>query len=280
MTDTSTNISVRKATPQIGAFIEDIDLTRALTGEIKAQMRAAIDENMVLFFRDQDLDRDQQVALCEVFAPATGVNTGKVLDGKVLIIEKQPNGQPGSDNTWHSDQSYKAEPPTYCVLKAVSLPSSGGDTCWASMYAAYSALSSRMQRYLEGLEAIHSGEQTARQVVESGTRGAAELDQLLKQNAPRRQPIIRTNPRDGRKALYVNPLYTIGIPDLPKEEGEAILSFLYHHLSQPLFHYRFRWEPNSIAIWDNRWTQHQALYDYRETRLMHRVASAGEPISS
>jgi taurine dioxygenase len=277
-TTAATQVSVRKATPQIGAFIEDIDLSQDLTEEVKAKLRAAIDENLVLFFRDQDLDMDHHVALCEVFAPATGVNTGITLNGKVLIIEKHPDGKPASDNIWHSDQSYKVEPPTYCVLKAVTLPSSGGDTCWASMYAAYDALSSRMQRYLDGLEAIHTGEQTARQVVESGARDASELEHLLKQNAPHRQPIVRTNPENGRKALYVNPLYTAEIPDLPREEGEAILRFLYNHISQPVFHYRFHWEPNSIAIWDNRWTQHQALYDYRETRLMHRVASAGTSI--
>jgi taurine dioxygenase len=160
------------------------------------------------------------------------------------------------------------------MLHAIQLPSNGGDTCFASMYAAYDALSPDMQRFLEPLEAVHS--------TEIVTRGMRHLTNIVRRDAPGTteseavHPVIRVHPETGRKLLFVCGNFTTRILGLTEAESDAVLAFLFAHIKLPQFQCRFRWQPNAVAFWDNRSTQHCAIPDYTERRLMHRTMIAGD----
>jgi taurine dioxygenase len=149
------------------------------------------------------------------------------------------------------------------------VPEVGGDTLFASMYAAYEALSPKMKAYLEGMQAVHDGEHVYRPLFPDADR---------KYNTSV-HPIIRTHPVTGRKSLFVNQSYVTEIVGVPKDESDAILGYLYKHVTNPNFHVRFRWRPHSVAFWDNRCTQHLAVWDYfPQTRSGYRVTVAGEAV--
>jgi taurine dioxygenase len=153
----------------------------------------------------------------------------------------------------------------------VTVPAEGGDTLFASMYAAYDALSDRMKAYLAGLTAIHEGAPYYREVNRIIGR-----DDRGRTYPVAEHPVVRTHPETGRKALYVNSMFTTQLVGVPKAEGDAVLRLLFDHVRNPQFQCRFRWEPNSIAFWDNRCTQHYAVWDYYpEVRSGYRVTVKG-----
>ena len=263
-------ITVDKLTPIIGAEIGGVDLARPSSRQMD-EIRRALAENLVVFFRDQHLSEDQHLDLGRSFGalhthPAAPHAPGRP---ELMVIHADEHSPRANGEGWHSDVSCDPEPPMGSILYIRRCPPHGGDTLFASMYAAYEALSERMKSYLDGLAAVHDGEDVYRGLY----AGVAD-----KPSYPRAEhPVVRTHPVTGRKALYVNRGFTRRLLGVPLDESQAILEYLYQHAANPLFQCRFRWRENSVAFWDNRCTQHRAMWDYwPHTRSGHRVTIRGE----
>jgi taurine dioxygenase len=266
-------IGVEKLTPIIGAEISGVDLAGALSNRTMDEIHRALAENLVIFFRDQRITPQQHLAFGRRFgelhihpaAPHEGD------DPALMKIYADKDSPRANGEGWHSDVSCDVEPPMGSILHIRQCPPRGGDTLFASMYAAYESLSERMKTYLDGLTALHDGESTYRGLY--ANYGVAD-----KPAYPRAEhPVVRTHPVTGKKALYVNRGFTRHIIGIPGDESHAILNYLYQHAENPLFQCRFRWTENAIAFWDNRSTQHRAMWDYwPHTRAGTRVTVKGE----
>ena len=265
-------ITIDKLTPVIGAEIGGVDLANPTNRQMD-EIHRALAENLVIFFRDQSLTQDQHLDFGRKFGqlhihPAAPTEPGHP---ELMIIKADKDSPRANGEGWHSDVSCDPEPPMGSILYIRQCPPRGGDTLFASMYAAYDALSDRMKAYLEGLTAIHDGEQNYR-----GTY--ANFGIADKPSYPRAEhPVIRTHPVTGRKSLYVNKGFTRRILGIPVDESEGILRYLFEHMANPLFQCRFRWRENSVAFWDNRCAQHRAMWDYwPHTRYGNRVTVKGD----
>lgn len=252
-------IQVRPLTPNIGAEIHGVDLSKPLDGQIFEEIHGAFLEHQVIFFRDQKITLEQHIAFGRLFGelhihPAAPSPEGYP---EILVIHADEDSKRIAGEAWHSDVSCDEEPPLGSILYMHQVPPSGGDTMFASMYAAYEALSDAMQRFLSGLTAIHEGEHVYR-----GRYRDEGVDDTGKTYPSAEQPVVRTHPETGRKALYVNSTFTRRIVDMKRKESAALLGFLYEHIASPEFQCRFNWQQNSIAFWDNRCAQHYAIWDY------------------
>jgi taurine dioxygenase len=266
-------ISVDKLTPIIGAEIGGVDLSQPLGNHQMAEVHRALAENLVIFFRDQHLSPAQHLAFGRNFGelhthPAAPAHPDHP---ELMVIHADKSSPRANGEGWHSDVSCDPEPPMGSILYIKTCPPKGGDTLFASMYAAYESLSDRMKAYLDGLVAVHDGEENYR-----GTYKYAGVDD--KATYPRAEhPVVRTHPVTGQKALYVNRGFTRRIVGVPRDESHAMLNYLWTHAENPLFQCRFRWQPNSVAFWDNRCVQHRAMWDYwPHTRSGFRVTVAGD----
>jgi taurine dioxygenase len=266
----TTDITVRPLTPTIGAEILGVDLSASLTPAAMAQVKQALWDHQVIFFRDQHLSPQQHLSFGEQFGSLHVhplQRSRHPEHEELLVIHADANSTYVAGEDWHTDVSCEAAPPMGSMLYLTEVPPTGGDTLWASMYAAHDALSTAMKEFLEGLTAIHDGAKPWLK------RGKPE------RSYPRTEhPVVTVHPETGRKILFVNRGFTINIPQLSAQESDATLEFLYRHLAHPLFQCRFRWEANSIAFWDNRCTQHHAMWDYFPARRHgHRVTVNGHP---
>ena len=268
------HITVDPVTPVIGAEIGGVDLSRPLDEATFGEIHDALMQHVVIFFRDQDISLDQQKDFGRRFGELHIHPAAPKPDGhpEILVIHADEKSKYGAGHGWHSDVSCDEEPPMGSILRLTEVPEGGGgDTMFASMYAAYDALSDRMKSYLDGMQAVHSSEHVY--------RGRYGLKQDLRDNAYPESvhPVVRTHPVTGRKALYVNAGFTTRLLDVPKPESDAMLHLLFEHMKTPEFHCRFRWQPNSIAFWDNRCAQHHALWDYYPKRRHgYRVTVLGD----
>ena len=266
-------ITVDKVTPVIGAIVGGVDLGRPLEPARLDEIQRALAENLVIFFRDQSMSAERHLELGRCFGelhvhPAAPHVSGQP---ELMKIHTDANSPRANGEAWHTDVSCDPEPPMGTILYINECPASGGDTLFASMYAAYEALSERMKNYLAGLRAIHDGEHVYRGLFDY----QGEKDRPSYPSAT--HPVVRTHPVTGRKSLYVNRGFTTRILDIPIDESDGILRYLYEHMENPLFQCRFRWQPNSVAFWDNRCTQHRAMWDYwPSTRSGLRVTIKGE----
>ena len=259
-------ITVSRCSPYIGAEIGNIDLTRPLSDLEVAELKRAYTENLVLFFREQKISFDDHVRLAEYFGQV-GSHVGKKThskqseDSRVRKFHFDENTKDGiSGNAWHTDQSCAPIPPLGSILYMHTVPpDGGGDTIFVSMYAAYEALSDRMKTYLEGLDALHDGVM------------------LFGDGTPRAvHPVVIRHPESGRKALYINGSVVRWLNGVPKGEGAGVARFLIEHCRSPEFFFRFRWQPHSIAFWDNRCCHHYAINDYwPQVRSGYRVQIEG-----
>jgi taurine dioxygenase len=250
-------IEVKKLTPHIGAEIAGVDLSRPLGNQQFQEVHDALMENLVVFFRDQHLTHDQHKAFGRLFGNlAFHPATRNAPEGhpEIVTVHADENSQIVIGDQWHSDVSCDKTPPMGSILYLTETPPSGGDTLFASMYAAYDRLSDPIKRLIEGLTATHDGEPSYHgrfgHVVPEGGFPRAE------------HPVVRTHPVTGRKALFVNENFTTRINGLSKLESDALLEMLCRHIETPEFQCRFHWRPNSVAFWDNRCAQHHALWDY------------------
>ncbi len=260
-------------TPVLGAELLGVDLGHA-DDSLFRSIAGALAEHQVLFFRDQDISVEAQMALGSWFGELVAHPNDPGLEGhpEVMIIHADESSKRVAGESWHSDVSCDPEPPLGSILRIHTLPDTGGDTLFSSMYAAYNALSEPMRRFLDGLTAIHDGAPYYRSVNQRIGRddGGRTYPQA-------EHPVVRTHPVTGRKVLFVNEMFTTQIVGLSRAESDALLRFLFEHIRQPQFQCRFRWGKNSIAFWDNRCVQHQAIWDYwPQTRSGYRVTVKGD----
>ncbi|MCG8355891.1 MAG: TauD/TfdA family dioxygenase [Kiloniellales bacterium] len=275
-------IEVRPLSNALGAEIHGVDLAEDLDAAVFHEIRAAFLRHGVIFFRDQDLSPERHVAFAERWGAINVNRFFKPVAGypKVAEVRKEPDQERNIGGNWHTDHSYDQVPALGSILYALEVPETGGDTLFASMYRAYETLSDGMKRTLEGLKAWHSSRHVfgaAAAGSESRRDGRIGNAALATQDAC--HPVVITHPESGRKALYVNPEFTLHIDGWRAAESKPLLDYLYSHAQQPEHTCRFRWRKGSIAFWDNRATWHKALNDYHgERRLMHRITVEGVPL--
>lgn len=272
-----------RALEGVGAEISGLDLKRASEGEMDA-IRAAFADHGVVFFRDQDLSEKDHIALARKFGP---ININRFFAAhpehpEIAMVAKEPDQTDNIGGGWHTDHSYDHEPALGSILVARVLPETGGDTIFASMYAAYDTLDADTKAEIDGLKAVHSGKHIFGEGPGSyyqtsdagkGRIGNAGVAELLHDPV---HPVVITHPLSGKKALYVNPAFTVRFDGMTKEDSQPLLSKLFAHCFSGDFHHRFKWEPGSVAFWDNRSTWHWALNDYHgHRRIMHRITIEG-----
>jgi taurine dioxygenase len=278
MATTVSRIEVRPVAGALGAEISGVDLARDLTDETVATIRRAWLEHLVVFFRDQTLSPAGFLDFATRFGEPIEYPFVKGLPEfpKIIPVLKLAHEQVNFGGIWHSDTAYLERPPMASLLIAREVPPAGGDTEFANMYAAWEALSEGMRRLLEPLAAVNSSALAdVSKTREDRMKDNARADAAKQYEAE--HPVVRVHPETGRKALYVNVAHTERFRGMTREESAPILKYLFAHQVRPEFTCRFRWRPGSIAFWDNRCAQHNAINDYAgHRRLMHRITLAGD----
>lgn len=268
-------LEIQPLTVAIGAEIRGIDLAQDLGEANVARIREALLEHLVLVFRDQDLSPDDHIAIARRFGaikkPPVATAHGGPPEINVLD-QTQPRGE-GAD-AWHADNTYTETPPMGSLLRVLQIPSVGGDTAFASMYAAYDALSPALRSLCDELTAVHDVTGSVSKAIARG-HSSANLAEIQAQLPPVHHPVVIVHPETGRRALFVNVNSTVRINEMPEAESEMLLRFLFEHTKSPEFQVRVRWDTRSLVFLDNRCTQHYAVADYRERRVLHRVAIEG-----
>ena len=282
-----TQIEVRPVAGALGAEVTGMDLRQATTALDLEPVVSALAEHLVVFLPGQDLSLDDLERLTDLLGGRDATPYVTPVEGRPYVIRviKEPTDVINFANAWHSDLSYLPEPPNFTLLHAHEVPPFGGDTVWANQYLAYQTLSSGLRRTLDGLRAVHSAGTAY------GTGGlldsARELTSMAIAPSPdayreQTHPAVIRHPVTGRAALYVNPVYTTRFEGWTPAESHALLAHLFRHSVSENLTCRLRWQPRTLAIWDNRATQHNALNDYsRVRREMYRTSVRGrapEPV--
>jgi len=267
------NFTVTPLTGALGAEISGVTIAADMAQDVIDELHAALLEFKVIFFRNQPLDNELHLAFARRFGMPQGPGAIPQPEGYPMIRRQQYDQytQIGSDVNFHADDTFRTYPSKFSILHGIRMPAAGGDTIWVDMEKAWAALSQPMQAMLEGLTAEHSllksfGMGILRQY------GAGAVDKMLKRNPPAVHPLVRRHPETGRKSIYVNQLLTSHVVELTAEESENLLQFLFRHSYRPEFECRFHWKDNSVAMWDNRCTQHRGINDFFPAfRLMQRI---------
>ena len=270
-------IEIHPIAGALGAEIHGVDLSQDLPGETVEEIRKAFLENLVVFFRGQKLTPQQQLAFARRLGEPMEYPQLKGLPECPLVtpVVKLEHEKVNFGGIWHSDTTYLERPPMASMLYALEVPPRGGDTLFANQTLAYETLSEGLRATLKDLVGIN----TSTKAAASRTRedrlkeAGAELKVLVGEH-----PVVRTHPETGRKALYVNVGHTERFKGWTAEESRGLLEYLFGHQVKPELTCRFRWEKGSVALWDNRCTQHNPVNDYHGyRRVMHRVTLAGDP---
>lgn len=264
----SREISIKPLAGCLGAQVTGVDLSTEIDEDTMEVLRSAFTEHLVLVFPGHGhLTPEQHVAFASRWGEVHYMPTPKnCLEGNRAVLVLDTKGARPVTDKWHSDVSMDEKPPMGSLLLARVIPEAGGDTIFANQYAAYEALSDGMKRVLEGLKAVHTGDVFAR----AGGLDPSTLPRSV-------HPVVRTHPVCGRKALYVNEVYTSHFEGMTVEESRPLLQWLWAHSTQPNFTFRHRWTVGDLLMWDNRCTQHFAVADYGSSpRVMHRVTILGE----
>jgi taurine dioxygenase len=264
--------------PRFGAEVSGIDLGDA-GDEAIDDVRAALVEHKVLFFRDQRLDDDGQVRLGRRLGELTASHpvVGGVDEAhpEVYALDSADNG---FADVWHTDVTFMPRPPLGSILRAVTLPPSGGDTSWADSQLAYESLSAPVRRLADGLTAVHDGNREFGYYLAQrrGGQGSVWDGEVVTKLVPVEHPVVRVHPETGRRGLFVNPGFTSHIAGVSEAESRGILDLLYAHLTKPEHTIRHRWQLGDVGMWDNRSTSHYANRDYTQVRVMRRITLAGD----
>ena len=280
MRNTLNRLRFRRISGSLGAEVSGVDLSNGIDDRTVAAIRAGLLEHLVLVFRDQSLEPGSLAAFARRFGALNRHPYVKPLDGHpdVFRIVKEPDDVHHFGNGWHSDLSYAERPALATMLYATELPPYGGDTLFADMRAAWGALSDGMKAMLDGLVAVFSNERTYGPDAARFKHGVRKME-VAQQRAITRveHPVARTHPETGEKALYVNPLHTVGFKDMTAAESRPLIDYLCRHAIRPEFLCRVRWQPGSLAFWDNRATMHYAVDDFAgPRRVMTRVTLEGD----
>jgi taurine dioxygenase len=279
-------ITVAPLNPVIGAEIGGVDLSKPLSDTRFGEIRAALNAHHVLIFRDQRLTIEDHKRFARRFGPlhthpyhakgaapdhAKQAVGGETPDPEVLVVKADENSRHVAGEAWHSDVTCDAEPPMGSMLHLIEAPATGGgDTVFASAIRAYEALSPALQAFLETLSATHDGAK----LYSAGYGASVPPGGWPKAT----HPVVVRHPESGRKALYVNRGFTTAINELAAPESDALLEFLWRHVETHVeFQCRVRWAPDTLVFWDNRCTQHQAVWDYYpQRRYGRRVSIVGQ----
>jgi len=269
-------LEVKRLTRAIGGLASGLDLRKPLSESEFDDLYRALLEHHVLFFRKQPLAPDEQVALAKRFGAIDIHPFGRHLTEhpEVGLLDQTEPKRDGA-NRWHADSTFMRRPPKLAILHAVQIPGCGGDTSWASMIEAWELLSPALKRCLEGLEAAHDITGPLRRAI-AGGHSVGDLASVRAAWPDEIHPVVCRHPETGRKILYVNSNFTTHLRGMSDSESDALLAFLFDWIRSPEIQVRFQWETDSVAIWDNRCTQHYATADYAERRIMHRVSVAGD----
>ena len=268
-------IRVQPFSPVLGAEVRGIDLANGLDEEGYREIRSALGQFGVLFFKEQsEIPPALQIAIGRMFGALHMHPAAPQMPGfpELFVIHTQRDSKVANGEFWHSDVSCDEEPPLGTLLQIHVLPEIGGDTLFANMCAAYEALSAPFKQMLAGLTARHESEHVYR-----GRYSDRGVEDQGKHYPKATHPVIRTHPETGRKAMFVNRTFTTRIPELSRAESDAVLALLFDHCEQIDFQIRFRWEKNDVAFWDNRSVMHRAVWDYwPHERKGRRVTIRGE----
>jgi alpha-ketoglutarate-dependent taurine dioxygenase len=269
------HFSVTPLTGSFGAFIEGVQIAEAITDDdLFADIHAAWLDYQVVFFREQELSPAQHLALGERFGEIQKLGYAPSLEGHEGVwVQEYPDLYEGlvADIDWHADSSFRSCPTRGSLLYALDVPV-GGDTVWADQCAAFEDLASAWQNFVGNLSAVHDNMQrNLLHVLES--MSAEDYKKVREYLPPSAHPVVCTHPETGRKFLFVSELMTREIVDMNRAESSAVLSFLFAHQTRPEHQCRFRWEPKTLALWDNFSTLHRGIFDFGQGhRLMHRVS--------
>jgi len=278
----NSQIEVRPIAGSIGAEIHNVDVSQDLDDGTIGDIRKALLDHCVIFFRDQKLDAARHKAFTrrfgEIFIHPN--YKGTQADPGIIQITREPGDKKIVGEDWHTDTTMMPEPPMGAILYAIEVPPYGGDTLFANQYQAYEALSDGMKRMLSGLRAVHSDRKVAGPAANKNafraTKVREDADWRETVNA---HPVVVTHPETGRKLLYVNHSYTVGLEGMTEAESRPLLGYLLDHGHRPEFTCRFRWATGSIAFWDNRCCKHLAIHDAGPfRRVMRRTQIAGGPM--
>ncbi|WP_424139423.1 TauD/TfdA dioxygenase family protein [Roseomonas chloroacetimidivorans] len=274
MNSISPQITARPIAGALGAEVYGVGPLAKASDETIARIRELWLEHSVIFFREQLLEPKEFVAFARRFGDVVHYPFLKGLDEapEVITVAKREDERVNFGGLWHTDTAYLEQPPMATMLVAREIPPFGGDTLFASGYAAYEALSDGMKKLLDPLRAINSSAKAERTRTREDRKAGEERKVLEAAH-----PVVRTHPETGRKALYVNGGHTLRFEGMSEEESAGLLAYLFEHQVRPEFTCRFRWEPGSIAFWDNRCALHNPVNDYHGyRRIMHRVTLAGD----
>ena len=278
MTLRNTPFALHPLSPAIGGRVEGLDLADPLSDETVAALKDALHDRLVLFFSDQRLTPAAHRTFASHFGPLHihPIYPNLPEAPEIMVLDTDADNLPDNDN-WHTDVTFIATPPLGAALYARRIPPAGGDTLWLSTIAAYEALSEPFKQFLVGLTAVHDFEKSFPRDRFASPAAARKWEEARAKNPPVVHPVVRTHPATGRKALFVNSGFTTRINELTRAESDAVLAFLFEHVTKPEFQVRHRWRENDLALWDNRVTQHYATVDYLpERRVMHRATIIGE----
>ena len=260
----------------LGAEIKSVDIAQPLEREVVSEIRQAFLDHLVIFFRNQELTPQEQLAFAQLFGEPMAYRQMKGLPECPLItaVIKLEHEQVNFGGVWHSDTSYLQHPPMASILYSIETPPFGGDTLFANQYMAYENLSEGLKKTLDGLVGVNTSTkpEVARTREDLLREAGTELKVLEAVH-----PVVRTHPETGRKGLYINNAHTTHFKGWSEQESRSLLDYLFEHQVRSEFTCRFRWEKGALAFWDNRCVQHNPVNDYQGfKRIMHRVTLAGD----
>ena len=266
---------LNKLTPDLGAEIDGIDLSNGFNDDIQNKIYNDLIQHKVLFFRNQNISPQSHIDFAESFGiieePHPIYPQVKGFP-EIVLLENNKNNPPDTDE-WHTDLTFKNEPPFASVLYSKIIPEVGGDTLWSSLSKIYDALPNEMKEQLENLRAIHDmGSFRNNYINDNNYESANKLNKGFEEFGNAVHPVVKVHPISKEKLLYINPSFTSQIVGMTTTDSNNLLSYLFNFMSKPEFQIRFKWTPNTLVIWDNRCTMHYAIGDYMpEKRVMHRV---------
>jgi taurine dioxygenase len=274
-------LTVTRVGPNLGAEITGVDLRKPISDEVRDAIENALAENELIILRNQDISSDNLMDFGRRFGELT-VHPFAPRDENVSALIKFRNDEtnpPFRTDVWHSDETFRKEPPKATILVAKEVPAIGGDTMFASMSAAFDGLSDRMQQFISGLEAIHDFK-PFRELFDDSEDDRKNVMRWEQLYPPAVHPVVRVHPVTGRKVLFVNPQFTVAIKNMDERESKSLLDILFQQAQIPEYQFRHHWAPHTLIMWDNRSTQHYAVNDYfPQRRYMERVTIKGGPVT-
>ncbi|WP_025897954.1 TauD/TfdA dioxygenase family protein [Sneathiella glossodoripedis] len=277
------HIEVAPITGNIGAEILGVDL-KVNDAETIQEIRRALLEHVVVFFRDQDLDMAEYISFAQQFGPfgkEPFVETMSEHPNVIAVVKEATETKTiNFGGQWHSDWSFQECPPFATLLRGIDIPPYGGDTLFANMYLGYETLSDGIKKLIEPLIAVHSARRPyglGKSILGDTDKKAMKIVRSEEAHNEVEHPLVRVHPETGRKLLFINPVYTVRLKGMSESESKDLLNQLYRHALNEAFTCRFRWRKNSIAMWDNRCSMHLAINDYDGYRReLHRITIAGD----